>query len=298
MNNILGKYVTLCHIFITMRAEIITIGDEILIGQTIDTNSAWMAKRLNELGIFVYQITSISDQREHIIAALQEAEQRAQLVLITGGLGPTNDDITKKTLSEYFDSPLVRHPEIEAQIVRMFEARGIPVLEVNRQQADLPAACRVMENRRGTAQGMWLERNGVVFVSMPGVPYEMEGIMKEAVLPAIKHHFETPHILHFHILTQGIGESMLAHRIAEWEQSLAVENIKLAYLPSPGAVKLRLTTSGPNPNDLKERIDRKVTEFMAIAGEVVYGFNDETLEVSVGRLLREKGASLCTAESC
>lgn len=281
-----------------MRAEIITIGDELLIGQTIDTNSAWIAKHLNELGIFIHQITSISDSREHILATLKDASKRAQLVLITGGLGPTNDDITKVTLCEYFNTHLQRNEAIEKRIQLMFEQRGIPILDVNLRQADLPANCQIIENKRGTAQGMWFEHEGVVYASMPGVPFEMEGIMKDHLLEKIRNHFETPHILHFHILTQGIGESMLAHRIADWEASLAELNIKLAYLPSLGAVKLRLTTSGEDENVLKQRIDQKVSEFMKIAGEVVFGFNDESLEATVGSLLKERKASISTAESC
>lgn len=281
-----------------MRAELITIGDEILIGQTIDTNSAWMAKQLNELGIFVYQITSISDTKEHILQALSDASRRVDLVLITGGLGPTNDDITKATLCEYFNTHLVRNEEVEGRIKAMFTQRGIPILDVNLQQADLPANCQVIENKRGTAQGMWFEHKGVVYASMPGVPFEMEGIMKDHLLDKIRNHFETPHILHFHILTQGIGESMLANRIADWEASLADVNIKLAYLPSLGAVKLRLTTSGPDEKLLKKHVDQKVSEFMKIAGEVVYGFNDESLEATIGQLLNERKATVSTAESC
>ncbi|MBI1267431.1 MAG: competence/damage-inducible protein A [Cryomorphaceae bacterium] len=281
-----------------MRAELITIGDEILIGQTVDTNSAWMAKNLNELGIFVYQITSISDTREHILQALADAASRVELVLITGGLGPTNDDITKATLCEYFSTHLVRNEGVEEKIKTMFGQRGIPILDVNLQQADLPANCQVIENKRGTAQGMWFEYKGVVYASMPGVPFEMEGIMKDHLLEKIRLHFETPHILHFHILTQGIGESMLANRIADWEASLAEVDIKLAYLPSFGAVKLRLTTSGPDEKLLKKHVDQKVSEFMKIAGEVVYGFNDESLEATVGELLQERKATLSTAESC
>jgi nicotinamide-nucleotide amidase len=281
-----------------MKAEIITIGDEILIGQTVDTNSAWMAKRLNKLGIAIAQITSISDTREHILWALKEAEPRADLVLMTGGLGPTRDDITKITLCEYFGTELVMHDDIREQIEDYFNRRGVPVLEVNRKQAELPATCTPIPNVRGTAQGMWFEHNGTVFVSMPGVPYEMQGIMEDHLLEKIKNHFTTPHIEHYTIMTHGIGESLLADKVADWEDSLDAEDIHIAYLPSPGVVKVRLSATGDDADAIKEKVKRKAKEFLQLAGEHVFAIGDEPIEKAVGELLRKHKLTVGSAESC
>ncbi len=281
-----------------MHAEIITIGDEILIGQTVDTNSAWMAKQLNAIGISIHQITSISDTREAILNALSEVNERADLVLMTGGLGPTRDDITKATLCEYFETQLVMHDDVREGIEKWFESRGIPVLDVNRRQAELPAACDVLRNRRGTAQGMWFEKEGTVFVSMPGVPYEMMGIVEEELIARLLNHFERPHIEHFTIMTSGIGESLLADTVKEWEDSLDAEDIHIAYLPSPGVVKVRLSAVGENKTAIQEKIQRKAREFEAIAGRYVFGYNDVPLHQAVGNLLKEFKRTVSTAESC
>jgi nicotinamide-nucleotide amidase len=282
-----------------MQAEIITIGDEILIGQTIDTNSAWMGERLNAIGIRVHRITSISDNVEEILSSLREASSRSQLILITGGLGPTKDDITKKTLCSYFETDLVEDPESLARIESFFKGRGLPMLEVNRQQALVPRNCTILHNMRGTANGMWFEKDGVVYVSMPGVPFEMKAIMEEQVLPKVQTFFKRPSIVHRTVLTQGVGESFLADTIKHWEDSLADEGIKLAYLPSPGSVKLRMSAyGGASEAELLERIKRKEKELLAIIGEHVYGFEKDSLSKVVGDLLRAGGYTVSVAESC
>jgi len=281
-----------------MHAEIITIGDEILIGQTVDTNSAWMAKQLNAIGISIQQITSIADTREAILNALAEVNERADLVLMTGGLGPTRDDITKFALCEYFETHLVMNDNVREGIETWFEARGIPVLEVNRRQAELPAACEVLRNRRGTAQGMWFEKEGTVFVSMPGVPYEMKGIVEEQLLTKLMNHFERPHIEHYTLMTSGIGESLLAHKVKDWEDSLDAEDIHIAYLPSPGIVKVRLSAFGDDKQAIQEKIQRKAKEFEEQVGEYVFGYNDMPLHEAVGNLLKEHRRTVSTAESC
>lgn len=281
-----------------MTAEIITIGDEILIGQTIDTNSAWMAKQLNAVGIFVDRIVSISDEREAILNALAEGAERSELILITGGLGPTRDDITKETLCEFFDTRLVMNEAVREGIESWFQRRGIPVLDVNRKQAELPEAASVLPNPRGTAQGMWFERDGRIFVSMPGVPYEMKGIMEDHVIPRVSERFKDLHIEHFTIMTAGIGESLLADKVADWEDSLASVGVKIAYLPSPGVVKVRLTSSGPDAHRIRTVVREKAKEFEAIVGSYVFGYNDEALEAAVGRLLKAERKTIACAESC
>lgn len=281
-----------------MKAEIITIGDELLIGQTIDTNSAWIAKELNHLGISVFQITSISDERQHILKALQEAEERVDLVLITGGLGPTKDDITKQVLCEYFDTSLIIHQETFDFISSYMERMNLPMLEVNRQQAMVPKSCQVIMNHRGSAPGMWFEKNSKAFISMPGVPYEMKGLMRDEVLSKIQDFFKTPHIYHQTFLTHGVGESFLAERIAVWEDSLTSEGIKLAYLPSPGIVKLRLSVFGTDDESMKQKVEQKKLELLELIPDVIFGYNRDTLESVIGQLLLEKDASLSIAESC
>lgn len=281
-----------------MQAEIITIGDEILIGQIVDTNSAWIAEQLNLNGIRLHQITSISDDEEHIYHAMDSIHSKTSLVLITGGLGPTKDDITKTTLAKYFNTTLKFDEATYEHIKKLFARFNLEVTERNRAQADLPANCTILPNKNGTAPGMWFEQDGKVFVSMPGVPYEMKGLMAEEVLPRVKAHFRTPNIIHKTVLTQGIGESFLADKIKDWEDSLVAEEIKLAYLPSPGVVRLRLSISGDREGVLMERINRKVKELQAIIPQHIYGYDKELMEEIVGRLLLEKGKTLATAESC
>ena len=279
-----------------MLAEIITIGDELLIGQVVDTNSAWIAEQLNLIGIRVHQITSISDNQEHILQTLEEASARAQLILITGGLGPTKDDITKQTLCKYFDTSLIFSHEAYKNIENLFYHRGVKVTEVNRQQAMVPANCKVLPNVNGTAPCMWFEKDNRIYVSMPGVPFEMKAIMEQEVLPLLLHKHKQV-IIHRTILTEGVGESMLASIIEPWEDALP-DFIKLAYLPQPGMVRLRLTAYGKAREVLQNAINRAENELFPLAGKYIFGFDDDTLESVVGKLLRQKGKTLSTAESC
>lgn len=279
-----------------MNAEIITIGDEILIGQVVDTNSAWMAKKLNDIGIDIKQITSVSDSEEHIIKALNEASARAQIILMTGGLGPTKDDITKNTLCKYFNSKLIFNKEVYANVEHLFRIRGKEVTPVNRRQAEIPVCCTPLVNKNGTAPGMWFEKEGNIFISMPGVPFEMKAMMENEVILRLKKQFNTPFIYHKTILTQGAGESFLSDLITDWEDHLP-GHIKLAYLPSPGMVRLRLTAKGDSEkikNDVAEQIE-KVQPFIK---NYIYGYDDDTLEEIIGQLLKQKSKTLSTAESC
>jgi nicotinamide-nucleotide amidase len=280
-----------------MRAEVITIGDEILIGQIVDTNSAWMAQKLNDIGAKVERITTISDGLDDIISALHDAQDRADLVLITGGLGPTKDDVTKKALAKYFDCGFTFYPQIAEHIAKLFARFGKEMSELNRLQAELPNACQPLQNNQGTAPGMWFEKRKTVFVSMPGVPYEMKGIMREHVMPRLKEKFNMPTILHRTVLTMGMGESWLSERIADWEDALP-EGIKLAYLPSPGRVRLRLSAIGDDERTVSKKLEVEVQKLLLLIPELVYGYDDDTIESVVGELLREQGKTLSTSESC
>lgn len=280
-----------------MRAEIITIGDEILIGQIVDTNSAWMAEQLNLVGIEVFQITSVHDDRDHIMQALASAEKQVDVVLITGGLGPTKDDITKHTLCEYFNTKLVFHEPTFGFIRERFISRGIDFNKLNREQALVPENCTVIPNTEGTAPCMWFERNDTVFISMPGVPSEMKSIMTREVLPRLITSGKIKAIVHKTILTQGVPESMLAIRIEEWENNLP-PFIRLAYLPNPMSVRLRLTATGTDKEFLNLEIERQVAALQALLPTEIYGYDDDTLADSVARLLKERNAVLAVAESC
>lgn len=280
-----------------MKSEIITIGDEILIGQIIDTNSAWMAQRLNEIGVDIVQVTSISDTPEAIKHAIDQARSRAQLILITGGLGPTNDDLTKKTLSEYFDSPMTFREEVYGDIEELFKAKGRGITELNRQQADVPEAAKVIRNHEGTAPGMWFDRDDFVVVCMPGVPYEMKAMFEHSVLPWTIERFKTPEIVHRTILTAGLPESILAAKLEEWEGGLPNE-IKLAYLPNAGRVRLRLSARGLDRDHLNGLIETEVTKLHEIVGKYIYGEGKQTLEEVVGIELRKRKKTVATAESC
>lgn len=280
-----------------MKAEIITIGDELLIGQVVDTNSAWLGEQLNLAGVKVYQISSVSDSREHILAALEDATQRADIILITGGLGPTKDDVTKSVLCEFFDTHLVFNHDAYINIERLFKHRGLKVTELNRKQAEVPAVCTPLPNPEGTAPGMWFEKNGKFYVSMPGVPFEMMPMFTNHVIPKLAKYTSALFILHQTILTQGVGESFLAKTIEDWEDNLP-KNIKLAYLPQPGMVRLRLTAAGENKSDLQMQIEEQTAQLLKIIPDLVFGFGTETLEEVVGRMLKSAGKSLSTAESC
>jgi len=280
-----------------MLAEIITIGDEILIGQIVDTNSAWMAEQLNLIGIEVFQITSVHDEHEHILQALQDAEKRADVVLITGGLGPTRDDITKNSLCDFFGSSLIFHQPTFDQLQTRFTRAGIPVNRLNRDQALVPASCTVIPNLKGTAPGLWFEKNNTLFVSMPGVPFEMKDIMEKEILPRLKLSGKTIHILHKTILTQGVAESIMAERLHSWENSLPPA-AKLAYLPSPMALRLRISITGNNSAEMEDQMKTAVDSLLPLIRDCMYGFDHDTLAGVIGKLLTEKQSRLSVAESC
>ena len=281
-----------------MKAEIITIGDEILIGQIVDTNSQWMAVELNKIGVSVSQITSVQDQRAPILEALKLAEQNADIVLLTGGLGPTKDDITKHTLAHYFQDTLVLNTSIVSHIQEMFSKRGIPFSELNRQQGLVPSKCIPLHNALGTASGMWFCENETVFVSLPGVPYEMKGLMVDHVLPKIQNTFTLPYILHKTLITYGMGESAVALRIEAWENQLPDE-VRLAYLPSAGKLRLRLSGKGFSKELLTSQIEKEVKRLEPLIADILVGQEDtQNIEVVVGQLLREKTMTLAVAESC
>lgn len=280
-----------------MLAEIITIGDEILIGQVIDTNSAFLASELNKAGIRVGQITSIGDTREQIMTTLGEAEKRVDLVLITGGLGPTGDDITKQTLADYFNTRLVMNGEVLKHIESLLAGRGVKLGERNIRQAELPEKCRILHNASGTAQGMWFEKKGKVFISLPGVPFEMESIMKDFGMPLIRERFRLPSFLHTTVLTHGLAESTMAEKIATWENRLP-GTIKLAYLPSPGMLRLRLSCYDPEAERGSQLLSIELSRLQELIGDYIFGYDNDTLEEVTGKLLREKGQTLSIAESC
>ncbi|MBK6988363.1 MAG: competence/damage-inducible protein A [Bacteroidetes bacterium] len=278
-------------------AEIITIGDELLIGQVVDTNSAWMGQKLNEIGVKVKQITSISDDKTHILTTLAEAKKRADIILITGGLGPTKDDITKKTLCDYFNSELIFHEPSFKIIAEIFQSRGRVISETNRLQAFVPANCTVLLNKNGTAPGMWFTDEKAIYVSMPGVPNEMKFLMESEVIPRLKEKYSLAPIVHKTILTQGIGESFLSDLIEKWELALP-PYMKLAYLPSAGMVRLRITASGENENSLRIEVEKQTEELQKLIPDFIYGFEGDQLESQIGELLIKKGKTLSTAESC
>jgi nicotinamide-nucleotide amidase len=283
-----------------MLAEIITIGDEILIGQIVDTNSAWMAQKLNAAGVRVKQISSVSDDKQHILNALNEARQRADIILITGGLGPTKDDITKKTLAEYFGVGLVENRAALENVEKIFSRlRGAnaELLAVNRQQALVPENCKVILNTNGTAPGMWFNYEGKVYMSMPGVPHEMMYMMEESVIPRLKATFSLPFIVHKTILTAGEGESYLAEKIADIEDSLP-SYIKLAYLPKLGQVRLRLSAYGEDETSLKNEVEAFAGRIVERVGRSVVAEEDISLEKAILNYMAERELTLSTAESC
>jgi len=280
-----------------MLAEIITIGDEILIGQIVDTNSAWMAKQLNLIGVSVKQITSVSDDEQHILSALADAEKRADIILITGGLGPTKDDITKKTLAKYFNMGFRSDAGALEMVRQIFEKYNRPLLDVNIQQADVPDGCEVIVNKNGTAPCMWFEQNDKIIVSMPGVPHEMMYLMDDEILPRIKRRFKLPSIIHKTILTVNIGESFLAKEIEEIEDSLP-RHIKLAYLPKLGQVRLRLSASGEEETLLKSEVETYAQQIIAKVKKFVAVDEDIPLEKAILNIMEDNQLTLSTAESC
>lgn len=280
-----------------MKADIITIGDEILIGQIIDTNSAWIAARLGEIGVSIRRKYSIGDRREEIISAVEESMAKAEITIITGGLGPTKDDITKRVLAEIFNSPMVCHTETYERVERMMAARGIAFNDLNKGQAMVPECCTVLANHKGTAPGMWFERNGRVVVSLPGVPFEMEGLMIESVLPLLTQHFELSSVVHRTAITYGLAESMMAELIAPWEDALP-PHLHLAYLPSPSQLRLRLSAYDVDKEQAEREFDEQFAKLIPILGDYFVGWGDTTVQSAVAEILVERGETLASAESC
>ena len=277
--------------------EIITIGDEILIGQIVDTNSAWMAVELNKAGFQLAQITSVHDEADHIKKALDEALLRADVVLMTGGLGPTKDDITKQTLCEYFGTKLVFNPEVLENIQQIYHTRQSVMNELTKSQAMVPENCTVIQNRAGSAPITWFEKEGKVIVSMPGVPLEMKKVMSEEIIPRLQKHFKTPAIIHKTVQVYGIPESQLALRLTEWENSLP-EYLHLAYLPNFGIVKLRISGAGQDKYKLEEAINQQVETLKSILGESIFAYKDKPVEKIIYEKLKSSGLTVSTAESC
>lgn len=281
-----------------MKAEIITIGDEILIGQITDTNSKWMAERLNEIGIEVHQITSVHDDKSHILHALREAQMESDLILITGGLGPTKDDITKNTLCEYFDDELVLHPDIVEHIKHLFAKIKYRFTDKDIDQAMLPSKAKVLKNFYGTASGMWFENGDKLIVSMPGVPNEMKGLMLDYVIPEVRDRFHLPYIIHHTVHTYGLGESRVAQRLETWEDELP-SFIKLAYLPSYGKVRLRLSARGDDKEVLENGLAVELEKLKELIPDILVGLDkEEILEVVLNKLFTENKVTLSLAESC
>lgn len=282
-----------------LNAEIITIGDEILIGQIVDTNSAFIARELNKIGISVFQITSVQDDKEHILKSLKEAEENADIIIVTGGLGPTKDDITKLTLCDYFNDTLTQNDQVLKHIEDLFAKYiATPISESNRRQALVPSKALILKNRFGTAPGMLMEKNEKVFISLPGVPYEMRGLITGEVLPFLHKKYNRPYILHRTLLTYGLGESAIAERLDKWEDELP-QNIKLAYLPNLGKVRLRLTAKGFDIEPLKNEMARLEKELISHVKDIFVGFEgEESMETLIGKLLVAKNKTIATAESC
>ncbi|WP_418603953.1 competence/damage-inducible protein A [Hwangdonia sp.] len=283
-----------------MQAEIITIGDELLIGQVIDTNSAYISKQLNKIGVSVYQMTSIQDDKTHILQALKEAEGKADIIILTGGLGPTKDDITKNTLAEFFNDTLVRDASVLKNIELLWEKKiNQPLKQVNLDQALIPSKASVLMNKYGSAPGMWIASKGKVFISLPGVPFEMKALMEHEVLPKLKDTFRCPFILHKTLLVYGVGESSLAERIEDWEDALP-KHIKLAYLPNLGKVRLRLTAKGFDEQQIKNEVQQQIDRLLPLIKDDFFGFEEDesSIETIIGKQLVKLGKTLALAESC
>ena len=280
-----------------VNAEIIAIGDELLYGQIMDTNSHWISQELDAVGVRVVRKTTVGDNRTDILTAFEEASKRADLILITGGLGPTQDDLTKPLLAEYFGCEIVEVPEAVAAVSAYFTRRGREMTLLNTMQGHLPTCCTYVPNEVGTAPGMWFEQKGCYWMSMPGVPHEMKKLVKDFVLPKLSQVFELPVIYHKLIKTAGIGESWLADLIKDWENALPA-HIRLAYLPSLGHVKLRLTAFGTNKEQLQQEVAAQIQVLLPQIGKYVYGYDEETLETALGKLLKNAGKTIALAESC
>ena len=282
-----------------MKATIVTIGDEILIGQIVDTNSGFIAKSLDKIGVEINEMLSISDDKNHILDTFVKLQNKVDLVIITGGLGPTKDDITKKTFCDYFEDTLVVDLKVEQHVIELIErVMNRPASQINKDQALVPSKCTVLHNQVGTAPGMWMKKEKTVFISLPGVPYEMKHIVEQEIIPKIVREYERPYIIHRTIITYGQGESLVAERIEDWENNLP-EFIKLAYLPAPGRVRLRLSARGIDKTKLETALDENINSLQAIISDIIFGFDDsETIEVVLGKLMTKQQITLATAESC
>ncbi len=282
-----------------MKATIVTIGDEILIGQIVDTNSGFIAKSLDKIGVDIHEMISISDNKQHILDTFAKLQNQVDLVIITGGLGPTKDDITKKTFCEYFEDTLVENKEVLTHVTHLIESIfKRPITQMNRDQALVPTKCHVLFNKMGTAPGMWMKKENTVFISLPGVPYEMKYLVENEIIPKVVREYNRPYIIHKTILTYGQGESLVAERIEDWENNLP-KCIKLAYLPAPGRVRLRLSARGTDKEQLEKAIEENVNSLTKIIDDIIVGFDDnETIEVVIGKRLTQKNATIATAESC
>ena len=280
-----------------IKAEIITIGDEILYGQITDTNTQWISAELDKIGIKTVRKSSVGDTEEAILEIFTESSKRANLVIVTGGLGPTKDDITKKTFCKYFNSNLINHPQAQIDVEAYFQKRNFILSETNKSQYQLPSNATYIQNTMGTAPGMWFDFEGVIYISMPGVPYEMKGLMTLSILPELQKYFKTPVIFHKVIRTIGIGESTLAEMIDVWEDSLP-SNIKLAYLPSMGSVRLRLTGFGEDLELVEKQVEEQFEKVFPTINKFVYGYGSEELEEAVGKLLIKNNQTVSVAESC
>lgn len=280
-----------------MKACIISIGEELLIGQTVNTNAAWIASRLNELGVETNEILVITDNHYEILRALRESEERADMVLITGGLGPTRDDVTKHALCDFFDSSLVMDQQILKDVLQYFKKLGRQISDLNREQALVPDKAEALRNPYGTAPGLWFKKGEKIFVAMPGVPYEMKEMLSNQIFPRLEKLPRRQHIVHKSVLTHGIGESALAEKISGWEDELP-DAIQLAYLPSMGIVKLRLTAKGQKKDLLKEAIVSEISKLKRLIPEYIWGYDDDTMEKAVGELLKTNDSTMATAESC
>jgi competence/damage-inducible protein CinA-like protein len=280
-----------------VAVAILTIGDEILYGQTIDTNSQWMSAELDSFGFTVVHRATIGDQESAILSGLEVASSKADIILITGGLGPTADDLTKPSLAKYFNVPLKSNPDALQELILLFQQIDKELSETNIAQTNLPANADYISNSLGTAPGIWIEDKGKIYVSMPGVPFEMKSMISKHVIPKLLQQFNLPVVIHKIIKTISIGESWLAEKIAPWEKNLP-ESIKLAYLPSIGQVKLRLTSSGNNKDKLIEAIEKQIKLLLPYAGKYIYGYDDDSIEQVIGNILVSKALTLGTAESC
>ena len=282
-----------------MKASIITIGDEILIGQIIDTNSSYIAKALDKIGVSTHEMLSISDDKKHILDTFTTLQNKVELVIITGGLGPTKDDITKKTFCDYFDDNLVENEVVLQHVKDIIEGfYKRPITQINKEQALVPSKAKVLFNKMGTAPGMWMQKENTIFISLPGVPYEMKYLIDEVIVPMFVKEFKRPYIVHKTIMTYGRGESLIAEEIETWEDNLPTF-IKLAYLPAPGRVRLRLTARGENEELLIKEIDAQIKQLYTLIGEIIVGIDEEeAIEAVIGKILTDKSLSLSLAESC